>query len=123
MDIDQDAATINNRYRLIKLCLENDLKIDNAMFPKPANKLAPYLPLGVSKTASISANTHWQIDFIMTRRDNIRIEDCETDTKAQLQSDHYPVMAQMKIKFKRPEIKKGEQKNIIKRASGRTKKH
>ena len=122
MDIEQDAAVINNRNRLINLCLENDLKIENTMFPKPVNKLATYLPLGISKTANISANTHWQIDYIMTRRDNIRSEDCETDTKAQLQSDHYPVMAQMKIKFKRPETTQEGQKSTIKRVFGKTKK-
>ena len=54
LKIDKDKATINNRNRLIRLCLDNDLKIDNTMFPKPAHKLATYLPLGVSKTAKIT---------------------------------------------------------------------
>ena len=86
------------------------------MFEKPESKLATYLPLGISKSAKISANTHWQIDYIMTRRNNIRIEDCETDTKAQLQSDHYPVIAQMKIKFKKQSSKPEQIKTYNKKS-------
>ena len=58
MRLEEDAATINNRNRLINFCIENELKIENAMFSKTADKLATYLPLGVSQTAKTTANTH-----------------------------------------------------------------
>ena len=68
------------------------------MFNKPAHKLATYKPPGVSEAAKPHADTHWQLEYIMTNKSNIKIENCETDSKSSLQSDHYPVTAEMKIK-------------------------
>ena len=36
----------------------------------------------------------------MTKRTNIKVTDCETDTKSQLRSDHYPIIANINVKFK-----------------------
>ena len=79
--LDQDT-TKDNRDRFIEWCIENGLKLENTMFEKPIEKLATYKPPGISYGAKISVNTHWQTDYIATAKGNIRITNCETDTKA-----------------------------------------
>ena len=39
----------------------------------------------------------------MTQKSSLRIENCESDTKSRLQSNHFPVIADLKIKFKKPD--------------------
>ena len=47
----------------------------------------------------------------MTKRTNIKITDCESDTRSQLRSDHYPIIADLNIKFRT--IKQTNDKEVI----------
>ena len=57
----------------------------------------------------------------MTKKTNIKITNCETDTKSQLRSDHFPIIANLNIKFKT--IKKKKEEEVIyitRKRNGRT---
>ena len=57
MSPDTEASYTDNRERFIELCLENDFKIVNTLFNKPANKLATYTPLEVPKWEKLTRIT------------------------------------------------------------------
>ena len=63
-----ETPAIDNRERLIELCLEDDLQIVNTMFNKPANKLATHTPLEVPKWEKIDQDKHQQLDYILTQK-------------------------------------------------------
>ena len=90
----------DNRDRLIEFCISNELKLDNTMFQKPLERLATYRPIGVSSAERISANRHEQRDFIITAKNNLKVMNCETDTKIELDTDHYPIVAEIATKFR-----------------------
>ena len=93
-----------SRRLFITWCLEHDYVLDNTKFPKQVEKLATFRPVACSPAKRIHENTHEQTDYILTRHGNTRITDCETDTHSALMTDHYPIIADMKILFRdRPE--------------------
>ena len=98
----------DNRQRMINWCLEHGFKLDNTRFPKNVDNLATFRPPSCKPSQKISKDEHEQTDYIMTQQGNVRITDCETDTKSRLLTDHYPVIAEIKIVFreKREERKK-----------------
>ena len=97
-----NTKTIDNRERLIKLCLENGLKLANAMFEKPIEQRITYKPISTREDAPICSRTHDQIDYIMIREsDKITISDCTSDTYSMIESKHYPLLATMKVKFRK----------------------
>ena len=102
----KEETTRDNRNRLLEFCYENGLKLENTMFKKPTNKIVTFKPMEVPTHAPISQYRHWQTDYIMTKKTNIKVTDCETDTKSFLRSDHYPIVAKVGIKFRRINIKK-----------------
>ena len=93
----------DNRERLIKMCLEHGLKIESTRFQKPIENKVTYKPLGVKRSAEISSKTHEQLDYLICRKDdNVTITDCFTDVHSQLDSNHYPMIATMKMRFRAP---------------------
>ena len=73
--------TRDNRERLIKLCLENGLKLMNTMFKKPVEQLATHKPLYTKDDTPIAHETHDQIDYIMMRdKDKMRTKRKERAT-------------------------------------------
>ncbi len=97
----------DNRERLIRLCLENGLAVTSTRFPKPVENKATYKPLGVKRNQEIRERTHEQLDYVISRKeDNITVTDCHTDTKSRLDSNHYPLIATLKVQFRN--VKKTE---------------
>ena len=101
------AATESNRNHLIRFCLRNGLQLSNTFFEKPTNKLVTFRPREIEEWRDITENTHEQIDYVISKKGHIRITNCETDTAALLRSDHYPLMASYRMKFK-PENNRSE---------------
>ena len=92
--------TRDNRERLINLCLGNGLKLNNTFFQQEAEEKVTYRPLSVGRKEKITEETHDQIDYIMSReRDNIRISNCRTDTRAKIESRRYPLIAELPVQF------------------------
>ena len=89
-----------NRDKLIECCIDNGMRLANTMFQKPIDKLVTYRPLITKKHENITANNHDQSDYIITQKSCLTITDCETDTKSILLSDHFPIIAEMNIKFR-----------------------
>ena len=54
----------------------------------------------MGRKEKIAEETHDQIDYIMSReRDKIRISNCRTDTRAKIESRHYPLIAELQVQF------------------------
>ena len=67
---------------------------------KPIEENVTCKPLGVKKSAEITSRTHEQLDYLICRKeDNVTITDCFTDIRARLDSNHYPMIATMKLQF------------------------
>ena len=99
---DLKDGTEENRRLLLNFCIENEMKLMNTTFTKPKEKLISYRPIGINKDAPITDEAHEQIDYIITKRKTeARIVDCETDTNMEINTDHYPMIAKMNMKFRR----------------------
>ena len=52
------------------------------------------------------------MDYIMTKKANIKITNCETDTRSYLRTDHYPVIADLKVKCRTNRQEKSKKKIV-----------
>jgi hypothetical protein len=99
----RNALTTNtaaSRNMLIRFCLKNGFQLANAFFEKSPDKLITYRPKEVKEREPIAPGTHEQIDYLITKKGCIRILNCESDTTSLLNSDHFPVIASDRTKFK-----------------------
>lgn len=90
-----------NRDMFINLCVEHQLIAMNTQFPKTDDKLATYREPGTERDTEPSRQTHEQLDYItVTRRWRNMCKNAEADNTANIQTDHNPVWADMRLKFK-----------------------
>ena len=99
---------------MIEFCSANDLKVTNTMFRKPLHKIATYRKRketdGITNE-DVCQETHEQIDHTLTtRRWKNTVKDAESDTKANIDSDHYPVTNTIQTKLT-AQKKTGEGRN------------
>ena len=91
----------NNRHYLIDLCEQHDLKLMNTCFRKQNNKLATYRKVGAHRDEAMNRTCFEQIDYVATtNRWKNAVVDVEADTTANINSDHYPIVATLRIKLK-----------------------
>ena len=94
-------GTTENRRMLIGMCKENELILLNTQYRKRKEKIVTHRELGVKREEELTRGKYEQIDFIMTsRRWRNTVKDAESDTAANIESDHYPVKALIRIKLK-----------------------
>lgn len=106
-----------NRNRCINFCLQHKLILTNTLFKKPIEKTATHRIVGVIETAQIQKNTHQQIDFIATQtRWKNSVKNAESDTQANINSDHYPVLAKIQIKLRAIKTTKQEEERSTPKA-------
>ena len=92
----------------------------NTMYKKQKEKLATYMEVGTRIGREIQRGTHEQIDFILiNRRYRNMVTNAESDSKANIESDHYPVWAEAGLLLKREA--KAEEKEARKRMKVMTK--
>ncbi len=92
---------LENRNLLIEYCNEFDMILANTLFQKDKQHTATYKEVGTTIVDEIQRGTHEQIDFItIQRRWRNNISNAESDTQANIESDHYPVWASFKLKVK-----------------------
>ena len=97
-----------NRDRCIEFCLKQKLILANTGFKKTKEKTATFRAPGTLETEEIIHKKQEQIDYITVRqRWNNTITDAESNTKANLDTDHYPVTATCRIKLRASHNKKG----------------
>ena len=73
----------------------------NTQFRKTEDKKATYRRPGVDKTAAVRRPTHEQLDYILTtNRWKNTVKNAEADNKANIDTDHAPVIATIQIKLK-----------------------
>ena len=97
-----------NRNKCIDFCLKYNLALSNTFFKKPIHKTATYRIIGATIGDPISDLTHNQIDYIaIQHRWKNSITNIESDSKANVTSDHYPLIATIKIKLKATHTQKG----------------
>lgn len=83
--------------RLVQFCIENNLMITNTFFQKPERKLYTWKSPGDW--------TRNQIDYILIRkRFRNSVKTCQTYPGADINSDHNPITAKLKIKLKKVKI-------------------
>ena len=90
-----------NRSHFVNFSIQNNLKIINTLFEKPNDKLATYqnpkAKLGMSKRRG----THETLDYWLTEnRWQNSCVDCEADGGANINTDHYPLILEIKLQIK-----------------------
>ena len=82
-------------------CATNQAILANTHFCKPDNKLATVRTIRQSIDAPIARGTHEQIDYsIVGKRWRNTVQNAESDTWANIHSDHYPVICAVRLKLK-----------------------
>ena len=103
------SGMLENRELLMQFAMANELKITNTMYKKHIGKLATYRIVKDNTDTTyeeINNKTHAQIDYvIVSHRWRNSITDIETDTKANLHSDHFPLHFTIRIRLK--QVQKG----------------
>ena len=98
--LSRSEEVIENRQMLIEFCETHQLLLVNTLF-LPPNKRVTYREIGVNIEADFQRGTHEQIDFIIAaRRWRNSVTNAESDAGANIDSDHYPVIATLRIKLK-----------------------
>ena len=73
------------------------MKVLNTMYRKPLSKTATYRlkkQITPGQIENISAETHEQLDYIITpRRWRNTVSNAESNSTANIDSDHFPVIA------------------------------
>ena len=95
----------DNRDLMMEMCLTNDLKIVNTMYRKRLENIATYRKRketeGITGEA-IHQDTHEQIDYILvTQRWRNSVTNAESDTQANINTDHYPVKATIQVRLRK----------------------
>ena len=94
-------AMKENRDLMIEFCLTNEMKVVNTMYKKRPEQTATYRRVGIDIDQPINKDTHEQLDYIVTaKRWRNAITNAESDTKANIDSDHYPVLAKATLRLK-----------------------
>ncbi len=77
------------------------MRLANAFYKKRDEQLVTYREVGVTIEHPIQRGTHEQINFVIVanRWKNI-VLNVESDVHANISTDHYPLMAKLKIKLK-----------------------
>ena len=92
---------LENRNLLIELCTEFELILCNTYFKKQNTKLATFREVGTTLEEPVTRGKYEQLNFIITqRRWKNMVTNCESDMKANIDTDHYPVTATYRIKLK-----------------------
>ena len=97
---------MDNTDLLIEYCLQHTTKVKNTMYRKTDDKIATYRKNNEKpepgEIETFSAETHEQLDYIMTnQRWNNSITNAESNTKANNNSDHFPVVATNNFKLRK----------------------
>lgn len=102
------TTTLDNRQRFINMCIELGLTICNTRFEKTAKKLCTHKPIStVRQHAEWNYESFDQIDYVLiNNRFKNSCTDCETDPDAPIDSDHYPLWANFKLRLKIPNTPK-----------------
>jgi hypothetical protein len=108
---------LENRELLMQFAVANELKLTNTMFTKHMGKLATYRIAKDNAEVTdeeINSKTHAQIDFvIVSHRWRNSITDVESDTRANLNTDHFPFSFTIRIKLKQIQ-KEGKPRPVYK---------
>jgi len=112
---------LENRELLTELCMTNELRIVNTMYRKTKHKTATYRIIKERCTEGEPEMTNRnfeQIDYIITtRRWRNTVMNAESDTKANINSDHFPVKALIRIKLRRDDNKGGPGRDRYKKCT------
>lgn len=97
---DQTDEVQHNRNKLIQYCNNHEMILTNTKFAKTKHKLATYRSIGTTIGDEMKKTpTHEHIDYIITtQRWRHTLKHVESDTTANIDSDHYPVNAKSKNK-------------------------
>lgn len=96
----KQQEVIQNRQDLIGYCTKNSLRLENTFKQKTDRKLVTYREVDTPVGAPFKRGMHEQLDCIIgTQRWKNAIKNIESDCTANINSDHYPVWAETKIKF------------------------
>ena len=97
-----------NRERCIQFCLRHRMLLANTKFQKTKEKTATFRIPGVEFNEEIQHKKHKQIDYIAVQhRWKKSVINAESNTKANLNTDHYPVIATIRIKLRATTKKRG----------------
>ena len=93
-----------NRDMMIELCGTNELMVMNTMYRKRPERIATYRKSKESQEEQmeeITKDTHEQLDYTLAmKRWRNSVTNAESDTKANVNTDHYPVTMRIRIKLK-----------------------
>ncbi len=90
-----------NRQLLIDFCKTHHMRLCNTWFRKPEDRLATRRVPGTERGPPYERPRYEQIDCIIApRRWKNSVLDTYADTDANVKSDHYPVVAKLRVRLK-----------------------
>ena len=93
-----------SRELLVNFCKNNDYTIANTTFRKPTQKKCTFKKWDREPGPPWNQEKYREIDWILVNnRGENSITDIETDTQANISSDHFPVLWKSKLKLSKPE--------------------
>ena len=101
-DVAEETPEVReNRDMLIQCCKVNDSVLTSTSLKRTPNKLITFRKTATKEGTPIEERGYAQLDSIMVRRRfKNSIIDAESDMKAKIRTDHYPVKCKMQCKFK-----------------------
>ena len=110
----KDAAVGINRAKLIDFCYENHFVIANTLFEKPNYKLTTIKHPKAKPPYSFTRTDFDTVDYwLVAKQWKNSAKNCETDVKANINTDHFPLIINTECNLKaRGEIKKIPRKNM-----------
>jgi len=91
-----------NRELFVELCRKHKLIASNTLFHKQEQHRATFREIGKGREEEMKRGNFEQLDYILIpKRWRNGIVDAAADGEANIDSDHYPVWAKIKIKLKR----------------------
>ena len=92
-----------NKEKLVELCNLANMRIRNTDFQKPNSKKCTFRKCGKEPGPPYSSDKYAELDHILTKnKTKNMITDIEANIKANLNTDHYPVICTFRQKLGRP---------------------
>ena len=105
-------GVMENRNLLIEHCTSHNLTICNTWFKKPKCKTVTFKEIGTTMEDEYARGKHEQLDFItIQHRWKNLVTNAESDTTANIHTDHYPVWIKFRMKLKAETTKKHKQRD------------
>lgn len=96
----QEPKVVESRAMFIEMCTEHELKVLHTLYRKPKTKVITFKEIGTTMEDVRTRGKFEQPDYILTpTRWRNSVTNVEADHYANIQTDHYPVVADIRLEL------------------------